>query len=860
MKKILMSLLFAVILFSNGFGKTVNADRAKTAATNYLASMPTRFPQGISGGLTLCYSAAENNMSGHKSSSTPLYYVFNVNGVQGFVIISADDIVTPVLAYSAETSFAPDDIPPNVAAWLKGYEEQISYAIRSNPDPAPEVQSAWEALNNAPAQGKEVKSTAGVAPLITTNWSQRPFFNDLCPYDSTYNDRAVSGCVATTMAMVMKYHNYPPNGIGSYYYYSARYGTLSANFGATSYHWADMPNTLTSANAAVATLMYHCGVGVKMDYNVGSQGGSNAWVIAAERQECAENALKNYFGYTSTLQGLKKSDYTDSQWISILKTELDSGRPMVYAGYGSDGGHCFVCDGYSDSTYFHFNWGWAGNCNGYYLLTNLNPHLDWDFNAKQQAIVGIQPPDLSGGDNRFYNLALNAPVTCPSDTIQYQDSLSFHTDIINNGQVTFIGDISACIYDTNGIFIREVQTIREVTLLPGSHFPNGVTFTNPGLSSVFPNTYFVGIMYSQGDSNRIIVHDTNAFHNNKRLVVVNSNPVEMYSAMNISPGLVMQQGDAVLVDLGIVNHGTTAVNGTLDLSMYDVAGNHANFINAMANFTLPVNEYTAGLTFRAQSITVEPGCYFITLRYQPAGSTGWQLIGSAAYANPVMIRVNAVPLVADQYEPNDTITAASPLPVSFTTNPAIVKTEGANCHTGTDYDFYTFSFPAGYTYVITGNLIDWYTDPTHTYTLDAQWSYSSDGTTWSENYNDTIPIIILNNGGMILFQVSPYYVGETGTYQAIIQVGRNALGVDDQMKAERIRVYPSPASNFLTIETSEVQTPGQLSIVNLDGRQLITFQITQTKTQCNISSLPSGVYFVRLANDKTVWTGKIIKW
>jgi hypothetical protein len=859
MKKLILLILSAVFLVSAGSGKTVDAERAKIVAANYLASMPARFPQGIPDGLTLCYTSAENNTSDMKASAAPLFYVFNVNGLHGFIIISADDIIPPVLAYSYETSFTADDIPPNVATWLKGYEDQIGYAIRSNLDPAPEVQLEWTTLSDGPRRVNALKSATGVGPLVTTLWSQRPFYNDLCPYDSTYNDRAVSGCVATAMAMVMKYHNYPPNGIGSYYYYSARYGTLSANFGAATYQWADMPNTLSSANTAVSTLMYHCGVGVKMDYNVGSQGGSNAWVIAAERAECAENALKNYFGYASTLQGLTKSDYTDSQWISILKTELDAGRPMVYAGYGSDGGHCFVCDGYNDSTYFHFNWGWAGNCNGYFLLNNLNPHLDWDFTGKQQAITGIQPPDPSGGGNRFYNLALNATVTCPSDTIHYQDSLSFHTDIINNGPVTFSGDISACIYDTNGIFIREVQTIREVTLLPGSHFPNGVTFTNPGLSSVFPNTYFVGIMYSQGDSNRIIVHDTNAFHNDKRLVVINANPVEMYTAMSISPGLRIQQGDSVSVDLGIVNHGTTAMNGTLDLSMYDVGGNYVNSINGITNFTLPVNEHTAGLTFSAQSINVEPGCYFITLRYQPTGSTGWQLIGSAAYANPVMIRVNAVPLVADQYEPNDTSMTASPLPVSFETNPAIVKTEGANCHTGTDYDFYTLSFPPGFTYVITGNLIDYYTDPTHTYTLDAQWSSSTNGTTWSENYTDTLPVIILNNGGTILFQVSPYYVGETGTYQAVIQISRNPLGVNDQMQTDGFRVYPNPASNFLTIETSAVQTPGQLSIVNLDGRQLITFQITQTKTQCNISSLRGGVYFVRLTNEKAVWTGKFVK-
>ena len=113
MKKIILSLLFAVILISNGFGKTVDVDRAKKVASNYLASMPAQYPQWISGGLTLCYSAVENSTSGLKKSSTPLFYVFKLTNSHGFIIISADDIIPPVLAYSNESSFASDNIPPN---------------------------------------------------------------------------------------------------------------------------------------------------------------------------------------------------------------------------------------------------------------------------------------------------------------------------------------------------------------------------------------------------------------------------------------------------------------------------------------------------------------------------------------------------------------------------------------------------------------------------------------------------------------------------------------------------------------------------------------------------------------------------
>ena len=572
-----------------------------------------------------------------------------------------------------------------------------------------------------------------------------------------------------------------------------------------------MPNNVTSANTAVATLMYHCGVSAKMDYNVSDQGGSAAYVIASDDAKCAENALKDYFGYASTLQGVKKSSYTNSEWITLLKAELDASRPMVYAG----GAHCFVCDGYDDSNKLHFNWGWGGSYDGFYALTALIPGGtgtgggNGNYTNGQEAVIGIRKPASGGTGNRFFKLALNAAFTCPSDIINYEDSLSFHTDIINNGDATF---------------------------------------TNPGLSSMLPNTYFVGIMYRSADTNWIIVPNTNAYHNNKRLAVINTNPVEMYAAMNISPGLHITQGDAVSVQADIVNHGTTDFNGTLDLSIYDMEGYYVNFINEIKNFTLPANQHTSGLTFNTSSINVQPGSYLVALWYQPAGSSYWQLIGSSSYSNPVKIEVNAVPLVPDQYEPNNTSATASSLPVSFATNPAIITTEGANCHTGIDADYYSLSHPSGYTYVITGNLVDAFNDPAQVYTLDAQWSWSTNGTTWSEASDDTIPgNITMNNGGTIIFHVEPYYPGQTGTYQSIILISRNPLGVNDQMQTNGLRVYPNPVNDFFFIESSDQQAViSGIKLFSLTGCELAAVNFTglQSVYRMPVTNLQDGTYFL----------------
>ena len=844
MKKLILSVFLAFAMLSHAFAKTVDENLARSVAVNYLATHSILNLQGTPAPLSLGYSCLSNGNSMLKGASVPLYYVFNTNYSRGFIIISGDDIVAPVLGYSTETGFNPDNGPPNVAAWLKGYEDQISFAIGTQMNATPEIQSEWLFLTEGSLQDHAVKSGQGVNPLVATLWDQSPNYNAQCPFDNTNNDRTVTGCVATAMAMVMKFFNFPPSGISNHSYGTARYGTLSANFSGTSYNWSSMPNTVTSANSAVATLMYHCGVSVDMDYNLGSQGGSAAYVIssASPVTNCAEYALKTYFGYASTLQGLARANYANAAWINLLKTELNASRPIIYAGFGTGGGHCFVCDGYNDSDYFHFNWGWSGNYDGYFLVDALNPGGTGTgggtggYNDGQQAVIGIHPPSASGGGSKFFKLAMNAPIICPSDTLYYEDSLSFHTDIINNGQVTFNGDVSAGVFDTNDVFIDFVQIIKGITLEPGAHLPAGISFSNSGISAMLPGTYYIGLMYSAGDTNWKDVADTGSYLSYREVKVINPNDIEMFTAMNISPGTTILQGNPVTVALDIINNGTTGFNGILDLSLYDIDGEYVNSIEEKSNFILPANQHTTGLTFSASSINAQPGTYLIALWYQPAGTTDWQLIGSTHYTNPVEVDVRGVPLVADQYEPNNNLASSYHFKVGFDTNPKIVTTSGANCHVGNDYDFYNMTFPAGYTYMITGKLTDSESDTTQTYTLDAIWSYSLDGTNWSSTFDDTIPLnIIMNDGGNIQFYVSPKNTGETGTYQAMIRISRNPLGLNDDLTADEIRVYPNPATDVIRIETINQQPLiSGCTLTGLDGREVMSITYAELQSTCRL--------------------------
>ncbi len=204
-----------------------------------------------------------------------------------------------------------------------------------------------------------------VDPLLSTLWNQGTYYNQLCPTDPNGPGGHVwAGCVATAMGQVMKYHDHPDQGTGSHSYYAAGYGTQSANFGVTTYEWSSMPNQINSNNLPIATLLYHLGVSVDMQY---SPNGSGAY------SSDARDALVDYFSYSPNAQLLPKNSFPIETFIYKLQNELNLNRPVYYSGSGSGGGHAFVCDGYQGDDYFHFNWGWSGYGDGYFYLNNLNP-------------------------------------------------------------------------------------------------------------------------------------------------------------------------------------------------------------------------------------------------------------------------------------------------------------------------------------------------------------------------------------------------------------------------------------------------------------------------------------------------------
>ena len=329
------------------------------------------------------------------------YYVFNVGQDNGFVIVSGDDRTTPVLGYATEGSFDATRIPVNMQEMLDNYSSQLkALAAMSDAEAA--------SMLAAPRRTATVDTRNSIAPMISTKWDQAtPYWNH-CPQFMNSDDEedgyelAYTGCVATAMAQVMKYYNWPAQCTQTIPSYSVTYSTGTYSYATfdtdalepMAFDWAHMKDNYNGSEDevytdAVSWLMLYAGCAAHMQYGLSASGTSDPYV---------PKAFNNYFDYDAQL--VYRSDYDQPTWEEMIYQELAAGRPMIYNGHaGSGGGHSFVCDGYEYGDYFHINWGWGGMGNGYFVLSVLNPHAagvgasssSEGYNIDQTAIIGIQP-------------------------------------------------------------------------------------------------------------------------------------------------------------------------------------------------------------------------------------------------------------------------------------------------------------------------------------------------------------------------------------------------------------------------------------------------------------------------------------
>jgi len=403
----------------------------------------------------------------------PLLYVFQNDENKGFVIVSGDDIFRPVIGYSENGTYDSLNMPPNFAWYLENIQEEMAYALDNGLWQTEQVAQEWVAL----AEG--VSYTTGDY-LLTTEWAQQePYYNQT-PKIGT--QQTLTGCVATAIAQIMKYHEYPSSTLtGIIPQYTTKNLSIPAtNLAGITFDWDNMINkynssSTTAQKSAVANLMSIVGKSVKMDY--GTDGSS------AQTSEAVAPALKDYFGYDNNIKYVDKNTYS-GDWIAMLKEQINSKLPVLYRGQGDGGGHAFVLDGYNTVNMFHFNWGWGGSFNGFFILTNLNAG-SYNFTSSQGAVINIKPKIA-------YTITFNAnggTVTPTSGTTRDNGKLTSVLPIPSRDGYTFKGWFTAATggtqVTTNTVFNANTTIYAQWT----AAYTVSVYFNANGGSGTAPTIY-----------------------------------------------------------------------------------------------------------------------------------------------------------------------------------------------------------------------------------------------------------------------------------------------------------------------------------------------------------------------------------
>jgi hypothetical protein len=325
-------------------------------------------------------------------------YLF-VGDQGGFVMVSADDCARPVIAYSLHGSLSQGTLPVQLSQRMEAYCGLIAEGVNKRVAASAADAAQWEQLMSG-IEPKDGDNDDRVGPLLETHWHQDGGYALLTPQHTP------TGCAATAQAQVMRYWRYPAFGHGYETYNCPPYGAQSADFSHTLYDWGNMPDQVTLGSPyeqqiAVSTLMYHVGVSLHMGYAPG--GSAAAGVVGRPGVPSIDNSLKDHFYYSRSMRPIFRTDgYSDQQWADSLVTELRLHHPIIYCGVAPEGGHGFVCDGYEyrgGQVFFHFNFGWSGNGDGYYTVDDICPNVSptgevgsvYHFNQSNQALLGAVP-------------------------------------------------------------------------------------------------------------------------------------------------------------------------------------------------------------------------------------------------------------------------------------------------------------------------------------------------------------------------------------------------------------------------------------------------------------------------------------
>ena len=429
MKKHLLTILALAFCAGLVQANPVSVSQAKFVGQQFVQA---KFDQARqSQDLTLVYTGA--SLRGEAC-----FYVFNV-GETGFVMVSADDLFRPIVGYSSEGTFDAENINPELGYVL---DEFIAGRSGRSGQASPIVKAEWDMVMSS---GNLISRNGGRGDsyLVETKWNQDAPYNYYAPAGAGGpGGRCYAGCCATAMSQVMRFWIHPEQGTGSHSY-NWHGQQLTANFGATKYDWENMPVSISNSSPqeqieAVATLMYHCGVAVDMNFAADGSGAFSADVPPA---------VSSYFGYANQATLKYRDNFSYDNWANMLKESFDMGWPLYYNGQSStDGGHAFVCDGYNDADLFHYNWGWSGSGDGWFDFDEMDFSDSYDG-----AIFNFVPVEV-------YNNTAQAPTNLnvtPASDVALSATLTWTNPVktLNNSNLSSIDKI---------VILRGGQVVTEI--------------------------------------------------------------------------------------------------------------------------------------------------------------------------------------------------------------------------------------------------------------------------------------------------------------------------------------------------------------------------------------------------------------
>ena len=882
MKKTILLLTCAVLLsMSHAFATDITVQDAQSVAVNFFKTkLGNSVPRGLTATLKYTRTEADNVVD---------FYVFETSPTKGFVIVSATDNDEPIIGYSTESYFPTDFSKIGLNEILNRWSTELHYVKTHNVVATPTSASHWVSLRNSIPIPSE---KAGVTPFCQTTWDQNTeygtgpnLYNNFCP-GGTGTNQAVTGCVATTMAQIMKYWSYPPVGIGSNSYeddqnmgYQSNYGILSANFADSTFSWANMPATLTNQSTttqinAIGRLMACAGISVDMDY---SPNGSGAVVLTSQAGggPSAQDAYVTNFGYQTIIQGLLLSGTgtTGSEVVSSAvftdSIEVDLARGRLVQVQGTDptnGGHTWVCDGYetSPSVMFHMNWGWSGYADGYFAINAMNPNDGQQLTFSQDigVLIHIVPPIQSGGSGHISELA-SATVSAVCAGTPTQLTATTHsgatyswspTTNLSNANIsnpvatpttTTTYTVTA---DSAGVTATSSVTIT-VHAKPTTTIPTAVNVscygnnTGSATASVTGGTAAYHYVWNNGETT---AQATNLIAGTYTVTVTDANSCSSSATKTIT-----QPSSALTASMGTpVNAGCGQANGSVTTN---VTGGTLSYHYSWSNGATSSN--LAGLAAGNYSLTVTDAH------------------SCSVTANAVISSSSALNVVASSTNVNC---------YGGSNGSATLNVSGATG--GLSYTWSNGATTAGLTGVAAGNYSVTIVDASQcsaatnlTVTQPNAMQVSTAETDAHGTVDNGTAMVTNISGGVSPFT---YYWSNGGTTQTITGIAPGnytvtvtdangcvqtasdfvnvTTGLNNISNAIAFSVYPNPAGKFVMVQMDEYNSSTTVSLKNILGQTVITQPVTAQQTQLELGSLANGVYLVELRQNEKIAVKQLV--